>query len=258
MRTILRITQGLVGAAGIVGVSLDQASIPSSDFWSDHKALLYLAIGALGVTAALAPIIEALLDYVNRFDHAARLALLELLLQTFPPIVDLSERPYSTIGLHVYVVRRPFRRFFTAEQQRIASLELPPRSESFIRWTRGKGVIGLCWEQPERGAVALNLTDAKKEHEASDRSAWDALAPAKRLGMSFDEFARTLHLGTVIACPVLDSSKASRRSRGYKGCVSVDSTGDSYAALFTPSVVEALKGCADSVLATMAFATRGS
>jgi HEAT repeat protein len=248
--------QGLVGGAGTVGVILDQQLIPSARYWTDHQWLLYVSIGAVGLAAAVTPIIEAVLDQLNRYDYAARLALLELLLRSFHRMVEESSENYSDIGLHVFLVRRPVRRAFRAEQVPMASVELPQRAAPLIRWTRGKGVIGQCWENPGKGAAAADLTALAKAFATYDATQWQAIPPAKRLGLNFNEVQATERLGAVVAWPVLDARKAGSRSKGYRGCVSLDGIGSCYDALTGEKVFEALKSCADGVLAAIAAATR--
>ena len=114
-------------------------------------------------------------------------------------------------------------------------------------WTKGKGVIGRCWEQ---GASKFwDYTNLQKRHEskaAISESAWKTMKPADRWGFDRDEYLDAIRkYQQVLAVPIVDSQGQ------VLGCVSIDIPTDRPAndprCLDTPEVRGILASAAEAL-----------
>lgn len=72
---------------------------------------------------------------------------------------------------------------------------------SEIKWTKGKGVIGQCWDQ--RTPQVHNALQWFRSHQNKTPAEWEQLPPEQRLGLSHREFQEIgPKYGTVIAVPM--------------------------------------------------------
>jgi hypothetical protein len=160
----------------------------------------------------------------------------EALLAALTKIVDKTRVQASDIGLHAYLVRRPFPWFCMARQERIARVRLsdhPPPSTTV--WKKGKGYIGACWKNDLWADFQFDRIYAAHLNCASAAD-WAKVPEELRFGMTFDEWARTKAYRLVRVYPI----HARRRIFGgyrYVGCISLDALSDaSVAALLTDDV----------------------
>lgn len=122
----------------------------------------------------------------------------------------------------------------------------PDRHAVGIRWRKGLGVIGRCWQtQMPQKCDFSELTE--RYLKDNDAAGWAALAPEERWNMEWADMLRTKRYGGVAAAPMFalgDSPK-------FKGCVSLDGPSGSYAPLSTFRVQECMRelaACCASVL----------
>jgi hypothetical protein len=148
-------------------------------------------------------------------------------------VVQASNLDWTAIGINAFLVRRRYRWVGArvldrVGRERIRSTPAPSR----VLWSRGKGVIGRCWESGQDLGFDL------REHfaEISDLTAdqWADLPHEQRLGLSHDEYLRTRQHGLVVATPVLD------RSGKVIGVISADAPSGARDRLWNEQVREVL------------------
>jgi hypothetical protein len=160
----------------------------------------------------------------------------EALLAALTKIVDKTRVPASDIGLHAYLVRRPFPWICMARQDRIARVRLsdhPPPST--IVWRDGKGYIGACWKTDLWADFEFDRI--YKDHlNCASAVDWAKVPEELRFGMTYEEWRRTRAYRLVRVYPI----HAKRRIFGdykYVGCISLDTLADaSVSALLTNEV----------------------
>jgi hypothetical protein len=183
--------------------------------------------------------------------HRERLArdAYEALLAALTKIVDKTRVPASDIGLHAYLIRRPFPWLCMGRQDRIARVRLsdhPPPSTTV--WKKGKGYIGACWKMDLWADFEFDriYRDHLKCSSAAD---WAKVPADLRFGMTFDQWVRTKAYRLVRVYPI----HAKRRILpGYKyvGCISIDTLSDaSVAPLLTDDVRNLVASAASFVAA---------
>lgn len=189
-----------------------QLQIPSQSFWED-STLTWIVFGA-GLVAAVGNLYRT-----HRLERqVAHLEKVDRLSQYCRTIVnaihDLNGAGQAgpqleQLGVHVWKVVRTWRGH---ELKCIARFKLAQRQGSSMRWTKGKGVIGRAWQLSSPASLDM----APLIEKAKDVAAFSALAPASRLNLSAEEFARINSYRSVTAFPI-GRKKA-------RGCISVDST----------------------------------
>lgn len=81
---------------------------------------------------------------------------------------------------------------------------------SGVQWTRGKGVVGLCWAGPDRDLVV----DTTRYRELTEDT-FEALTDQVRMGLSWEDWRATARLWSIWATALGDDSR-------FFGCLSVD------------------------------------
>jgi hypothetical protein len=211
---------GLLSFAAATIVSLSKNEYPSKLFWGGRLA--YLLFGCTVVTL-VAPHVQTFLanagEKKRRRELERERSYREILTSTLVAVVDASGADWTRTAVQVFLVRRHLRwksPFLVEQQDRIARVKLsfsPPPSG--IRWTRGKGVIGRCWEA--RDNIIEDLRVRFGPYIDYTREQWDALDGRDRFGLDFEEFQRTrTWYGIVGAAPILDPKGR------FLGCVSLD------------------------------------
>ena len=143
--------------------------------------------------------------------------------------------PVQPLGASAWVVTPwwPFQRLHRIAHERINEMPGP----SGIRWSKGKGVIGHCWDQGREQIVDSGTFD--KGHEDWTQDRWDRLDVKTRRGLSYKDYKKIRgKYGTVIAIPMFD-----RRER-VRGVVVLDAPPGYHPLLKSPVVIEAV--CAAS------------
>jgi hypothetical protein len=154
-------------------------------------------------------------------------------------IIDLTGLDWKAVGMNAFVIRsgrwrRP-RYLHRIGRERISIHPLP----SEVVWTRGKGVIGRCWEL--NSDVAVDLAKHFAPYAAFTEAEWNALPTDERFGLSYVEFRRTEQLGPVVATPMQESNGT------IIGVVSVDGPPGSFVRLSSEPVREALGAAATTI-----------
>jgi hypothetical protein len=155
-------------------------------------------------------------------------------------VIDLTGLDWKAVGMNAFLIER--RRRWRREQflhrigrERISIHPLP----SEVMWTKGKGVIGRCWEL--NSDVGVDLAKHFAPYRALTEDEWDALPADERFGLSFLEFKRTEHLGPVVATPIQEADGT------IIGVVSVDGPSGTYTRLSSEPVREAIGAAATTI-----------
>ncbi len=221
---------GIVRAAVAVVIILVGVNKPSGFWTSKHHARLFVV--AL-VVVGVATFVRSIYDYLsNTREHHRRIyekQIEEILAAGFIRVVTESALDFKDIGIHAFMVRRWPR----SRQVRIAKIRLAHRqSSNQIKWVRGKGLIGKCWEN--RDGYLLDVSELRNLCLRTDEKTWDALDSETRLGMTHRDFKISRTSGTIMATPILDTKG------NYQGCVSLDAPSGSEVALNNNAVWTAL------------------
>lgn len=176
------VLQAIAGVAATAAVALDQAS-------KIHLTKLELAL-ALAITAYLAagaPIGRAIRNF--RFDRSASFST-EVQSALGGALLLLLKREgfdIATAGLSVFVIRWSWWPYPRRRLERVARLRLAALPQgSNIKWTRGKGVIGRCWElnEPLRAPTAETYAG----YLSCSRKQWRGLTRKERHRFRWREF----------------------------------------------------------------------
>jgi hypothetical protein len=202
-----------VNAAALVVLGLSARNLPK-DYWANKLWLILVAI----VVSAFIPVILATI--AERGEKARRQAA-ELEIDIQPHLtacllnlVRHGVQGWEKIGVQAFRVQR---RGWTFRQQhvRLAKIRMIPIYSSNIGWTKGKGVMGRCWET--HAPQFIDMEDHFRPHLTVEESRWGLLTAEQRLGLTFREFQQVRgKYGIVAAAPM-----AGRTGR-YLGCVTAD------------------------------------
>ena len=118
----------------------------------------------------------------------------------------------ENVGVHVWIIGGPSSelRLIRGEQ-----FLLRERQPSAITWTKGKGVIGKCWE--EEAPLIVDL-ESYLYDRATDEAAFEAIPPQDRFHLEWSELVRTARYKTIWAAPLFDRAAHPR----LRGVVSID------------------------------------
>jgi hypothetical protein len=214
MKTL--ITWFLAGTAffAALGLEAEDRSLPSEGFWSERGWLAMSAVLAVAfIPSAQAVLLQVWEQRRNR--EMERTRVLEELLS---PLLTLAEQwgtNYKHVGGQVFVVKRDW--LLRETHVRVAQARLSRKPAPAVRWTKGKGVIGKCWETSTfQSADLLSTFDG---HEKCDAEAWGKLSQEQTFRLDFQDFKNTIAIyGYVAAYPITDR----RGDNKYLGCVSFD------------------------------------
>jgi hypothetical protein len=155
-------------------------------------------------------------------------------------VIDLTGLDWKAVGMNAFLIERRHR--WRREQylhrigrERISIHPLP----SEVTWTKGKGVIGRCWEL--NSDVGVDLAKHFAPYRSLTEAEWDALPSDERFGLSYLEFKRTEHLGPVVATPMQEADGT------IIGVVSVDGPPGTYTRLSSEPVREAIGAAATTI-----------
>lgn len=127
-------------------------------------------------------------------------------------IADRCRVPFQQLGVQCFEVSWSGCRRC---QARLAKVRLSNVPSSGVKWRRGKGVIGLCWETRRLQWVDLSQGPfAQLAQMPDDR--WPAVDLNTSYGLSFSDY-RTLgnKYGIVAAAPIIVGDQ-------YIGCITLD------------------------------------
>ncbi|HEX7125672.1 MAG TPA: hypothetical protein VF406_07810 [Thermodesulfobacteriota bacterium] len=186
-----------------------------------HSAVAGLAVGIVEPWAAA--FVDRRLSRRLQFENDVRQSL-KGALYLIVRVLKLDWDVAIELSVNAFLVRRPLRRPWEPILYRIARESVAIHTPSHIRWTRGKGVIGKCWERRQEYGLDLEKVHGKLRYCTKEQ--WRALAPDERIGLSYEEFQKVKHYGAVGAVPILDAKGK------FIGCVSVDAPGETFGALW--------------------------
>lgn len=120
--------------------------------------------------------------------------------------------PPENLGAHVWTVTG-----FPGGKHLVnrATFRTNRRPLAPIRWTKGKGAIGRCW------ASGIESIDDLSHYRTAftDRAGFEALSEEDRLGMQWEDYAKTRDFTAIWTAPIFRGPEAKKR---FGGCVSVD------------------------------------
>jgi hypothetical protein len=210
-----------------------------------------VAVAAVGGVAILQAVRGGVhryrLDRSSAFERTASQALG----QAFRELVRLDGLTIDNVGISAWIVqrrvRKPWQKYLTrVGRLRLTSAPLPSR----VVWTRGKGIIGRCWER--ENIVAQETKDLWEPHWTCTRAEWKGLNNRVKLRLKHKEWhhIRGKYRGAV-AVPIVDD-----RNR-FVGCISIDARdGAEWQALNRQEVVDIAAQAGTTVGNLMAFVAR--
>jgi hypothetical protein len=213
-------------AAGVL-LGLAQVEIPDATMWdepSDPLTVITVAIVGLAALYGLGQVIAKPVT-ARRAERDAKVAAAKLKLadQCRKALVPINEHfpnvRLRQIGVHVWKVADdgsqlvPLEKY-TADQARI---------ESPLKWTPGRGVVGLAWQNRVPIAETGLKERAKRARAATDED-WAALDSRKRLGLDREDFiVAESGFEAILACPLFaESGPAEEADPPVLGVFAVD------------------------------------
>jgi hypothetical protein len=214
--------------------------------WTFSRQVLLVCIVFLASEAILRSTNAALQEFrISRheeFREDTRLALSAALVQV-AEVAGSQVSDIKNFGISAFVVRRRLLHPRHGQQMRIARVRLSSRPQpSYIPWTKGKGVIGLCWENQQ--IIATDTAQMYDELRQCDKAEWDQLDANVRLNLKYKEFRRIAgKYAGVVAVPIVDP-----RTERYRGCVALDIIhGQDFRQINTTGVYDILSDAAVSI-----------
>lgn len=237
----------LVGAASTVVLAfagLDE----SRDMWSPPDALVIASTVTIATLAAVRPVWDGI--QAIRGSERARLRVEAQIVAevTLRRVVKRTGLDWTAVGVNVFLVRvtaafwRPSWPPIRRAQVRIAKLRIRSLPKpSGIPWTKGKGVIGACWET--QSDIVIDLAEEERALGALSADEFEGLPSEDRFGFTHNEFKRTRGTyGAILAVPIKTDEGE------YLGCITVDAPGDSFRHLSDPELREDVGDSADVML----------
>jgi hypothetical protein len=207
---ILTIIVALLSAIGVSAINGFRLDWPLG-FWTQHQNWLIAAF----VITAFAPIAQVFFVEIGerlRRKAVERERKIERFLSAALIQAVNHGADWQNTGIQVFLLRgwKWRKRHVRAAKVRIGAIP-----SSGVKWTKGKGIIGKCWETRMAASADLGSHFAPFLHSSKPR--WEALSSDTRYGLSFEDFQRLgAKYGWVAAVPIIDGNDK------YLGCVSVD------------------------------------
>lgn len=212
------------------------------------------AIGLILTVAALA-VLEAFQAAVAEYRESRlgrlREAIRQDLIATLTALDKLPGLDFETTSVTALLVRRQLRPFFRRYLFSVERLRMYPVSPSpGILWTKGKGIIGLCWQ--DRNVVAGETGAPWDLWLQCTKQQWKKAPPDVRLGFRYKEFkAIAGKYEAVVVAPIIVKGR-------FEGCVAVDGRRGrvSVDQLIHPRVADAAQSAAIAIGNLLHFAHR--
>lgn len=200
--------------AATTGLALaHSADFPSTNAWSAGHLLPPAQISAavLLVIAQIAVVLRGRRKQRNRELEDACREVAAYIDEQCPPL------PLREVGVHIWAVAGlPF---FRHLRRSGSFLLLSNRARSGIRWTKGKGAVGVAWQRERRIIKDIEAIRTRATSEGS----YAALPEDDRLGLSWEEFAKTPRYQVVCANPLYSRGNSSVKPT-VRGVVAIDVT----------------------------------
>ena len=248
MRLIFRLVPLFAGVLAGVVIALHSTDVVAFDRGQLIAVIIVLALVSFveGVERVVGGLVIAdRLKQGRQFSETLRALLVEL--------VDKTQVDWKSISVSAFLVERRWRWFGPEQLRRVGRerIRSTPRTSKVV-WTRGKGVIGQCWDSHRDFGLDLRAIYAKAAGMTAEEwsnlpdhstglteEEWSNLPHDQRYGLTYDDFVRTRHHSVVVATPILD------RSDNVIGVVSVDSRDAPFDRLASPKSRETLGGAAE-------------
>ena len=213
--------------------------------WSPLIAVA--AATGVGLLAFIDNIRQASARYQAAQRNAARTTMQQELITAMYLITEARTVKLIDLGASVFNVRRywtlrsalipiPWLPWREQRLHRILRFRLSPNPQtSRVKWTRGKGAIGQCWERQMAVWVDRRETIAQfgEGKYPADDAAFSQLAPAQRLGFTRVEFRQLIdRYGEILAVPIVG-----KYSGKFLGVLSLDCRAEGYPKSDSPSVL---------------------
>jgi len=232
-----RIGGYLLTAIAAVVAFLAGVNVPQ-DFWAkDHPWTLIVAAAWVGFVA----ISESLRR--ERIETGARveLRIVAICKTTLVDVARLANIELTQLTVRVYVVRRSPYLLWDRVFKCVGSITLriiPPQRSNVV-WTRGTGIMGLCWENAElRGELKYLAGDTAgiaKAAQTMSETEWSGLSPLQRGGLNQAQAASLGHYGAILVYPMTDSDPK------FRGCVVVEAPSAKLSELHREDVLDYLE-----------------
>lgn len=232
-----------INGFAVVILGLARIDWPDPTFWTKSAV-----IGALVVTGAI-PTIQAFIS--ERGERRRRVALeREQTIRTClaAALVVLARdcgANWETTGVQAFGLKRiafsfnPWK-IWRLKQVRLSKLRLGAIPASGITWTKGKGLIGRCWDTKAPQWEKLNLHFAP--FMTLTRAEWESYSPERVYGLSYDDFQATKgKFGLVAAVPIIGTTGQ------YLGCITMDTPASSSNRIDKNKAIQSLSLTADLV-----------
>jgi hypothetical protein len=204
--------------------------------------VVFTAIVALGLLPLLQSVISEHGERKARKTAERHSTLRELLAGVLIGLVDAAQADWKKTGVQVFVVAEHW--WLWESQDRAAKLRLAHIEPSGIKWTKGKGLIGRCWETGR--PLSKNLETHFAPLRGLSQSQWERrTATVDAYGLTYEEFQKIGHkYGLVAVFPLT-------RGDEYVGCITADMPPECSQSVDTAKVMETLSGAAPSIAAVV-------
>jgi hypothetical protein len=203
----------VVNTAGALVLAFVRSAMPSSKFWDEHPNWI---MAALCVTVAV-PLTQAAVIEMGERGRRKKVER-EQKIQTFlaASLIYLAHQgkaDWENTGIQVFAVTGVWH---WQRQVRVTKFRLRAVTTSGVRWTKGKGVIGRCWEV--RQPLYVNVAEDFAPYAHYDRVQWEELPATARYGLTFEDYKVVKgKYGVIAAVPMIDP-----KNDRYIGCVTAD------------------------------------
>jgi hypothetical protein len=209
-RSFLR--PGSYTVAGFVAVySVSQLlkleEIPRASAWTSHHPLGWiLAVSGIGALLGTLLVFVGFSRVLKKQEQNDELA--EACRGLWVFVTETLGIEMNKVGVHVWSVKglKGFRYL-----QRRATFVIEQRRRTHVIWWKGKGAIGVAWEDDDPKIANVEHLHAL----GPTRDEFCAIPAAERFGMSWREFRRTSHYRAILAIPLRANGKV-------RGVLSVD------------------------------------
>lgn len=246
LRLYVKIAQILLTAVAGALLYARAFGLPSASFWAHNELALYWIIGS-SVAAAFLLAVAEILDarFSIKSDRVALVCLRQLIATMHLILEDPNLQP-QRVGMHVFLTGWTRVKWRPRKiHRRVARLRLAGApDDSGMLFTKGKGFVGMCWEQ--KAAVHGDWSETWQKYQTFSRDEWLRLPPSETQGFTYEEFRLTgPEYGAVVVLPIIDAHEK------YYGCVAIDGPPGYDQYLWTVRVRGRLYVCARAILSAL-------
>lgn len=205
-----RVAMGVAAAAGTAGTGAQQAGQ-----WDNAPTgLLWACIVVPGAVAVVEQARLAIGERRSFKDGERREAIDRALTDALLEISEITAYSYRDLGLTAWSVKSTIAGRVLHREYRRRLTDRPQASK--ITWTKGKGIIGLCWAHEKEQHKDLREA-CTKYPDGVTGGRWAQVSPHLKQGMNLSEFNKMIgKYDEVLAVPITG------RDGTFLGCVAVD------------------------------------